>query len=269
MSKYGNFGGSTAGKVEEVKSYKGFGYNAKRGYWMIGEKDNTETFKEIKFVPFAMRRCKEVGWRDAEDRFHATNRYPIYTNQRDMVQDQPKKQNRIQVIGVVNGELRVWGATSDTVDKLWHNPESGGFHNDLFPVGFWKPFNKYLAAETKRAGVDLSPLCFELNIIADPDTIEVGSGRKTSDSHRVLLVDGNGDGFTGDVEPFITYVGEAKASEYDELYNTEDLDAWVEEWEGAPGEVVEEEMVDPRDEKGEAPNPAMVTDETELDEVPF
>jgi len=251
MSKYGNFGGATASAVKEQASYDGFGYNGRHGKWMVGQGDEQEELTEINLVVLGMRRCKEVGTRDDDDRFHASARYPIYTNQRDMDMTQPERQNRIQVIGLLNGDStpKVWGSTSYTVDAFWHNPKTGSYNNELFPEGYWRIFKDFIKTESADAGVQLAPSCFELTLKVDPKSFEVGSGRKKSVTHRILI----------DGEP--KYVGEELATKYDQLYASEDIDAWIQEWEGGATNV------EPVTEDEFATD--TVEDDSEQDEIPF
>ena len=96
------FTGVTAGmQMMERWQYPGVGYNATDGKFYIGEVEA----KELEMVPFAMRQCKEVT--DAAGVIH---RYPIKTRRLDMAEGD--QVTRLQVVGVINDELHIFGARS-------------------------------------------------------------------------------------------------------------------------------------------------------------
>ncbi len=258
MSGFGDskLDGEVIGNVESANKwqFEGMGYHTK-GYWMIeGDKPS-----EITIVPLAIRQCKELGYKDSQGKWTETvHRYHPKESPKNMVKWDGDTRSRIQVLAIVNGELKLWGSSGYTVRWFWINPKNGKWNNADFELGYIERLEQFRKEQKELHGRDSSTLYWQSVLKADSELTDVGYGNNTSYAKRVLSVG----------EP--SYVGDDKVLEYSEFYNTEDLAGWIAEWENAETSVVENEApVDPADEKGEAPNPAMVTDETELDEVPF
>ena len=146
------FTGVTAGaQAEERWQYPGVGYNATNGVFYIGE----EEAKTIDLIPFAMRQCKEV-----EDADGVTHRYPIKTRRIDMAEGDVK--TRLQVVGLVNGELHVFGARSWTARAAWANPLGGPYHDARFEGGLWPRLAAPIKEVTAGRGVPPAPLSYKL-----------------------------------------------------------------------------------------------------------
>ncbi len=203
------FGGVTAGlQTEERWQYPAAGYNAQDGKFYIGE-DEAAT---LEIIPFAMRQCKEVT--DAAGVIH---RYPIKTARNEMIEGEPK--SRIQVVGLINGELHVFGARSWTARAAWVNPLSGQFHDAQFEGGFWPRLLKYIKEIRIRRGIVTAPLCYTLSL-AVGNAINVASAANAKQRSKTYPI----------VATAVTFVGAEQAEANARLYAEEALDEWVAEW---------------------------------------
>lgn len=208
-SKLDGFIGVTAGmQTEERWQYPGAGYNAQTGTFYIGE-DEAAT---LDIVPFAMRQCKEVT-----DAYGVIHRYPIKTPRTAMIDGEPK--SRIQVVGLINGELHVFGARSWTARAAWVNPLAGQFHDQQFEGGFWPRLLKYIKEVRVRRGIVTAPLCYRLSL-AVGDAINISSAANAKQKSKTYPI----------IATAVAFVGAEQAEANARLYNEEALDEWVAEW---------------------------------------
>lgn len=232
-SKLEGFGGVTAGtQVEERWQYPGVGYNATNGVFYIGE----EEAKTIDIIPFAMRQCKEV-----EDINGVTHRYPIKTRRIDMAEGDVK--TRLQVVGLVNGELHVFGARSWTARAAWANPLGGPYHDARFEGGLWPRLAAHIKEVKAGRGVQTAPLCYKL-ALAVGEAIDLSSAANARQKSKAFPI----------IATAVTFVGAEQAAANARLYTDEALDEWIAEWnksaiaepverEGTPPPVHEDELV--------------------------
>lgn len=205
---FGNFGGTSVGEAEQVKwEYPGVGYNASSGIFYVGE-DQTDN---LTIVPLAMRQCKE-----AEDINGTIHRYPVNMPKAKMIAAD-EVTYRLQVVGIVNGELHVFGARSWTARASWLNPRSGQWRDDKFDTGIWYKLDDWMKAKKAEHGVSTTPLCWELSLKVGAG-VTVGTGKNTAQSKPVIMAS----------EP--VFVGAERVAEYEALYVNEDLAGWVAEW---------------------------------------
>lgn len=203
------FGGVTAGaQAEERWQYPGVGYNATNGVFYIGE----DEAKTIDIIPFAMRQCKEV-----EDINGVTHRYPIKTRKTDMAEGDMK--TRLQVVGLVNGELHVFGARSWTARAAWANPLGGPYHDARFEGGLWPRLAAHIKEVKAGRGVQTAPLCYKLTLAVGEavDLSSVANARQKSKAHPIIAT-------------AVTFVGADQAAANARLYTDEALDEWIAEW---------------------------------------
>lgn len=208
-SNLDGFGGVTAGvQVEERWQYPGVGYNAQEGKFYIGE----DEAKTLEIIPFALRQCKEVI-----DAYGTVHRYPIKTRRTDMVEGEP--QARVQVVGLVNGELHVFGARSWTARAAWVNPLSGPYRDEHFEGGLWPRLAHYIKEVRIRRGIVTAPLCYRLSL-AVGDAISVSSAANAKQKSKTFPIAATG----------VVFVGAQQAEANARLYIEEQLDEWVSEW---------------------------------------
>ena len=227
------FTGVTAGaQAEERWQYPGVGYNATNGVFYIGE----EEAKTIDIIPFAMRQCKEV-----EDINGVTHRYPIKTRRIDMAEGDVK--TRLQVVGLVNGELHVFGARSWTARAAWANPLGGPYHDVRFEGGLWPRLAAHIKEVKAQRGIATAPLCYKLTLAVGEgvDLSSAANARQKSKAYPIIAT-------------AVTFVGAEQAAANAKLYADEALDEWIAEWnksaiaepverEGTPPPVHEDELV--------------------------
>lgn len=208
----GNFegySGATAGQsVEDRWQYEGVGYNATDGIFYVG----TDEAKELSITPFAIRQCKEVV-----DANGVTHRYPIKTRRAEMAEGDVT--NRVQVVGLVGGELHIFGARSWTARAAWLNPRGGQWHDDRFEVGIWFRLQDYIKEVKTQKSVTTVPLCYELRL-APGESIELSSAadsKKKSKGCPIKVVS-------------LSFVGAEQAAANERLFVDECIDEWVAEW---------------------------------------
>ena len=203
------FTGVTAGaQAEERWNYPGVGYNATNGIFYIGE----DEAKTIDIIPFAMRQCKEV-----EDANGVTHRYPIKTRRIDMAEGDMK--TRLQVVGLVNGELHVFGARSWTARAAWANPLGGPYHDARFEGGLWPRLAAHIKEVKAARGVQTAPLCYRLTLAVGEavDLSSAANARQKSKAYPIIAT-------------AVTFVGAEQAAANARLYTDEALDEWIAEW---------------------------------------
>jgi hypothetical protein len=204
-----SFNGVTAGiQTEDRWNYKPSGYNATQGIFYIGETES----KTLDIVPFAMRQCKEVT--DASGVVH---RYPIKTKRTDMVEGDI--QNRLQVVGIINDELHIFGARSWTARAAWANPMGGPYHDARFEGGIWYRLNNHIKETKNSTGKATAPLCWRLHLEAGEaiDLASAANAKQKATGKPIKAIS-------------MAFVGAAKAAEYERLYVDEAIDEWVAEW---------------------------------------
>lgn len=210
QADFGQYGGAHAGAiVEERWAYPGIGYNATDGIFYVGEGDERQS---LSIIPFALRQCKEVL-----DGGGVTHRYPIRTRRTDMVDGDITK--RLQVVGLVDGNLHLFGTRSWTARAAWINPRSGPYHDDRFEVGIWYRLADYIARVKAEKGIVTAPLCYEL-ALETGQAMDLTSAANTKQRAKGTPI----------VAKALKFVGEEQAKSNEALYVAEDLDAWVNEW---------------------------------------
>ena len=203
------FGGVTAGmQTEERWQYPGVGYNAQTGTFYIGE-DEAAT---LEIVPFAIRQCKEVV-----DAYGVIHRYPIKTRRTDMAEGDMK--TRLQVVGLINGVLHVFGSRSWTARAAWVNPLNGAYHDANFEGGLWPRLASYIKEVRVRRGIVTAPLCYRLSL-AVGDAINVASAANAKQKSKTYPIKAAA----------IAFVGAETATANARLYVEEAIDEWVAEW---------------------------------------
>jgi len=203
------FNGVTAGlQAEERWQYPGAGYNATQGIFYIGEVEADG----LEIVPFAMRQCKEVT--DANGVIH---RYPIKQRRLDMAEGDVT--TRLQVVGIVNDELHIFGARSWTARAAWANPLGGPYHDNRFEGGIWPRLMNHIKELKTSTGKATAPLCWKLRlgVGAEIDLSSAANAKQKSKAHPI-------------VAESMAFVGADKAAEYERLYVEEAIDEWVAEW---------------------------------------
>jgi hypothetical protein len=207
---YGDFEGTEVGMpLEEKWAYPPIGYNSRDGAFYIGEAQQP-TIDDM--VLLAMRQCKEVD-SELDGSIH---RYPIRTRKSDMIA--PDAKPRWQGIVYVNDELHVFGARSWTARAAFMNPGGGPYSDDKFEQGLWHALNIHVKNKGVESGKQMPPLCWQFSIAAEENVITVGSGKNTSQAHRIKQT------------AEFTFVGSELANKLLELYQAEDIDGWVAEW---------------------------------------
>lgn len=206
---FDGFNGVTAGmQTEERWQYAGAGYNATDGKFYIGESEA----QTVEIVPFAMRQCKEVT-----DANGVTHRYPIKTKRTDMVEGDV--QNRLQVVGLINDELHIFGARSWTARAAWANPMGGPYHDARFEGGIWPRLMNHIKELKTSTGKATAPLCWRLSLEVGEaiDLASAANSKQKAKGHPIKAVS-------------MAFVGADKAAEYERLYTDEAIDEWVAEW---------------------------------------
>ncbi len=236
-TNFDGFSGVTAGIQEAERwQYPGVGYNATDGIFYIGEVEA----QGLVIVPFALRQCKEVV-----DAAGMTHRYPIKTRRTDMAEGDIT--NRLQVVGIVNDELHIFGARSWTARAAWANPLGGPYHDARFAGGLWPRLMAYIKELKATKGTVTAPLCWELTLAAG-DSIDLSSAANAKQKSKGRPIDFKA----------MKFVGAEKAAEYERLYIDEALGEWVAEWNKT---AVTEAATEPE------PARAMPVNETE--DIPF
>lgn len=203
------FNGVSAGMQQEDRwQYPGSGYNATNGIFYIGE----DEAKTLEIVPFAMRQCKEVT-----DINGVVHRYPIKTKRTDMTDGDI--QNRLQVVGIINGELHIFGARSWTARAAWANPMGGPYHDARFEGGIWPRLMNHIKELKTSTGKATAPLCWKLSLEVGEaiDLASAANSKQKAKGHPIKAVS-------------MAFVGADKAAEYEQLYTDEAIDEWVQEW---------------------------------------
>lgn len=203
------FNGVTAGmQAEERWQYAGAGYNATDGKFYIGESEA----QTVEIVPFAMRQCKEVT-----DANGVTHRYPIKTKRTDMAEGDV--QNRLQVVGIINDELHIFGARSWTARAAWANPLGGPYHDPRFEGGIWQRLLNHIKELKASTGKATAPLCWRVRLEVGEaiDLASAANSKQKAKGHPIKAVS-------------MAFVGADKAAEYERLYTDEAIDEWVAEW---------------------------------------
>ena len=232
-----DFTGVTAGaQAEERWQYPGVGYNATNGVFYIGE----EEAKTIDIIPFAMRQCKEV-----EDINGVTHRYPIKTRRIDMAEGDVK--TRLQVVGLVNGELHVFGARSWTARAAWANPLGGPYHDARFEGGLWPRLAAHIKEVKAGRGVQTAPLCYKLTL-AVGEGVDLSSAANARQKSKAFPI----------IATAVTFVGADQAAANARLYTDEALDEWIAEWNKSA-------IAEPVEQRGGSAAPVVQEDEL----VPF
>ena len=196
-----NFEGVTAGVQQEERwQYPGSGYNAE-------EKADT-----LEIVPFAMRQCKEVTGANG-----VTHRYPLKTRKIDMADGDVT--TRLQVVGIINDELHIFGARSWTARAAWANPLGGPYHDGRFEGGIWPRLMNHIKDMKSQHGRQTAPLCWQLKLIVGEaiDLTSAATAKQKSKGHPIIAES-------------MAFVGPEKAAEYERLYVDEAINEWVAEW---------------------------------------
>ena len=206
---FGEYTGATAGQAKEERwQYEGIGYNASDGIFYIGKEES----KTLEFVPFAIRQCKEVT-----DAAGVVHRYPIKQRRTEMAEGDVT--NRVQVVGLVNGELHIFGARSWTARAAWLNPRGGQWFDDRFEVGIWYRLQDYIKQVKIEKGMTTAPLCYRLKLAAG-EPIELSSAANTKQRAKGCPI----------VAESLAFVGADAARQNEQLFVDELLDEWVKEW---------------------------------------
>ena len=206
---FGEYIGATAGQAQEERwQYEGIGYNASDGIFYIGKEES----KTLEFVPFAIRQCKEVT-----DAAGVVHRYPIKQRRTEMAEGDVT--NRVQVVGLVNGELHIFGARSWTARAAWLNPRGGQWFDDRFEVGIWYRLQDYIKQVKIEKGMTTAPLCYRLKLAAG-EPIELSSAANTKQRAKGCPI----------VAESLAFVGADAARQNEQLFVDELLDEWVKEW---------------------------------------
>lgn len=237
------FGGVTSGmQTEERWVYEGIGYNASDGIFYVGKQEA----KTLEFVPFALRQCKEVT-----DAGGMTHRYPIKTRRAEMVEGDIV--NRVQVVGLVDGVLHIFGARSWTARAAWLNPRSGEWHDDRFAVGIWYRLQDYIKQVKAEKGMTTAPFCYRLKLAAG-QSIELSSAANSKQKSRGCPI----------LAESLAFVGATAARANEQLYIDEMINEWAAEWTKAAA-------VEPptHASNGNAPAPAAGLAVTDDEDIPF
>ena len=206
---FGEYTGATAGQAQEERwQYEGIGYNASDGIFYIGKEES----KTLEFVPFAIRQCKEVL-----DAAGVVHRYPIKQRRTEMAEGDVT--NRVQVVGLVDGELHIFGARSWTARAAWLNPRGGQWFDDRFEVGIWYRLQDYIKEVKVTQGKTTAPFCYRLKLAAG-EPIELSSAANTKQRAKGCPI----------VAESLAFVGADAARQNEQLFVDELLDEWVKEW---------------------------------------
>jgi hypothetical protein len=240
---FGEYTGATTGQAQEERwQYEGIGYNATDGIFYVGKQEA----KTLEFVPFALRQCKEVT-----DAGGMTHRYPIKTRRAEMVEGDIV--NRVQVVGLVDGVLHIFGARSWTARAAWLNPRSGEWHDDRFAVGIWYRLQDYIKQVKAEKGMTTAPFCYRLKLAAG-QSIELSSAANSKQKSRGCPI----------LAESLAFVGAAAARANEQLYIDEMINEWAAEWTKAAA-------VEPPTpaSNGNAPAPAAGLAVTDDEDIPF
>ncbi len=236
---FGEYTGATAGQAQgERWQYEGIGYNASDGVFYIGKIES----KTLEFVPFAIRQCKEVL-----DAAGVVHRYPIKQRRTEMAEGDVT--NRVQVVGLVDGELHIFGARSWTARAAWLNPRGGQWFDDRFEVGIWYRLQDYIKQVKAEKGKTTAPFCYRLKLAAG-DSIELSSAANAKQKSRGCPIKAES----------LAFVGANAARANEQLYVDELLDEWVAEWN-------EQAVTEPAAETAPAPARPLAVVDTE--DIPF
>lgn len=204
---FGDFTGTAVGEAEQVKwEFPGMGYNASQGIIYVNE----DQVNSMSIVPLALRQCKEV-----EDVNGVTHRYPVNMPKAKIVSGDVTY--RLQIACVYNEQIFVFGARSWTARASWLNPRGGQWRDEKFATGIWYQLDDWIKEQKAKHGVSTTPLCWQLEIAPGAE-VTVGTGKNTAKSKPLQMQS----------EP--VFVGAEKVAEYEELYTSEDLSGWIEEW---------------------------------------
>lgn len=208
-SDFSGYQGSTAGQAQEDRwQYEGIGYNATEGIFYVGKSE----VKTLEFIPFAIRQCKEVT--DAAGVIH---RYPIKQRRNEMVEGDVT--NRVQVVGLVDGELHIFGARSWTARAAWLNPRGGQWHDERFAVGIWYRLQDYIKQVKAENGMTTAPFCYRLKLSAGA-AIELSSAANSKQKSKGCPI----------VAESLAFVGADAARANEQLFIDELLVEWAAEW---------------------------------------
>ncbi len=236
---FGEYTGATAGQAQgERWQYEGIGYNASDGVFYIGKIES----KTLEFVPFAIRQCKEVL-----DAAGVVHRYPIKQRRTEMAEGDVT--NRVQVVGLVDGELHIFGARSWTARAAWLNPRGGQWFDDRFEVGIWYRLQDYIKQVKAEKGKTTAPFCYRLKLAAG-DSIELSSAANAKQKSRGCPIKAES----------LAFVGANAARANEQLYVDELLDEWVAEWN-------KQAVTEPAAETAPAPARPLAVVDTE--DIPF
>jgi len=194
--------------------YEGIGYNASDGVFYVGEARE----KTLSIIPFAMRQCKEV-----EDINGIVHRYPIKTAKKQMAEGDTTY--RLQLVCQHEGELYTFGARAYTTRASFVNPAKGQWNNENIPMGIWHQLMDQISVIKAKHEAITSPCHWEMSLQVGKQ-YTAGTGKNTSSAKPIVL-----DGV-------FKFIGVDAANANTELYLSEDLDAWVNEWQG---QIVNEE----------------------------
>lgn len=206
---FGNYGGAQVGTIVGARwEYPSIGYNATHGVFYVDEVKQGE----LAFTPFALRQCKEVT-----DALGVVHRYPIKTPRKNMIDGDTEQ--RLQVVGLVDGNLYVFGARSWTARAAWVNPRGGPYHSEQFPIGIWYQLEDYIAKVKAERGLVTAPLCYEVALMTGKpvDIASAANAKQKSTGTPILATS-------------FRFVGGDQAKANEALFIAEDIDAWVAEW---------------------------------------
>jgi len=236
---FGEYTGATAGQAQEERwQYEGIGYNATDGIFYVGKQES----KTLEFIPFAIRQCKEVT--DAAGMVH---RYPIRQRRAEMAEGDVT--NRVQVVGLVDGVLHIFGARSWTARAAWLNPRGGEWHDERFEVGIWYRLQDYIKQVKVEKSMTTAPFCYRLKLAAG-DSIELSSAANSKQKSRGCPIKAES----------LAFVGADAARANEQLYIDELLDEWVAEWN-------KQAVAEPTAES--APVPARPLAVVDTEDIPF
>lgn len=217
---FGDYQGTTVGAaVVEQWNYPAFGYNATKGVFMIGQQ---EVVKELFFIPFALRQRKSIiDPKTENDEKPVTLGYYHYkTPGREMVPG--KLRQHMQVVGLLNGQLYIFGAKSWTGRAAWTNP-AGSHRDDQFQTGLWPRLETYIANVKAKKNIDTTPLCYELHLgVGESMEVKQKNTNKSTMTHPIVCHS-------------VRFVGKEQADANSELYQREKLDEWVALWHNMKG----------------------------------
>lgn len=225
MDDFGSFSGTNVGApLSERWSYPGFGYEAGQGHFMIGT-DRKET--EILFVPFALRQRKYITDPKDDDEKNPPilGVYHYKTPTANMVSG--RLHQHVQVVGMLDGALHIFGAKSWTARAAWTNPP-GQYFDQRFDIGLWPRLANYISQVNAKRGIMTTPLCYEIRLgVGVPFTVQQKNNPNKRSTTYPIKVEPNG----------IRFVGAERVAAYEELYVREGIDEWVAAWENLSSSV--------------------------------